>query len=288
MLLTLAIMTFYQGLWPVFDEQIDMFSYLGMKGLLSLTGEQLIYILGSALFFITGGFLLFNIEEVKTIAAPNKRFRELGVVRFVKSYVKDVFLNKSNYAFYIVLVIPGMEQMVWGNFGALMQNDQFGYSKQNQSLWALPVGLIGMWVLTPLSGFYSDSKRRIRGILRLLIGLAGAIAGAGVWYGYQAWAPRISASCPRCSTARLIAIMAAAAATGLLIFMVETLLDFVGHLHVRAWVSLLAILLGLSTNIAPVLLDQVLQRRRGPDHRMDDLRRPQRRTGRSWARSSHP
>ena len=47
---------------------------------------------------------------------------------------KDVFLKTENFPYYIVLIIPGIEALVWGNFNQLMQNDQFHYSKETQAL----------------------------------------------------------------------------------------------------------------------------------------------------------
>ena len=150
-LFTLAVTFFYQVLWPIYDDRVDLFGYLGHPGLLALKGEQLIYIFAGSMFFITGIYLLFCIEETKMPASPNMKmsvlffgdraairarkaaenepgaavikqslFQYLGkvpIVTFLIGFFKGVFLNRENIPYYIVLVIPAIETMVWGNFG---------------------------------------------------------------------------------------------------------------------------------------------------------------------------
>ena len=219
-LFTLAVTFFYQVLWPVYDRPVDLFGYLGYPGALVLKGEQLIYIFSGAMFFITGFVLLFCIEEVEVPSAPNKgileillglrgrkskavapvtavpppppkRFRErvgsIPIVTFGVSFFKDVFLKPENIPFYIVLVIPGIEGAVWGNFGPLMQDQQFGYSKASQALWAFPLQIFSMALVTPFAGWYSDVRAHIGWLLLLPAAPVGGLLGW--WLGRRAARP---------------------------------------------------------------------------------------------------
>lgn len=82
MVFTLAVTLFYQVLWPYFDVKVDQLAWMGHPDKLRLTGEQSIYILCAALFFVTGFFLIFCIEETKMPSAPNRpSWIFLGAIR---------------------------------------------------------------------------------------------------------------------------------------------------------------------------------------------------------------
>ncbi len=244
MLLNVAALFFYQVMWPVFDQPVDLFEWLGRPGLVA-TGERLIYILAGTLFTITTLVLVFNVREVHPANAPNKRFRDLGVAKFAVSYVKDVFLTKECYPFFIILVIPGLEAAVWGSFGALMQNDQFGYTKANQALWGLPGMLISMFLLTPLSGFYSDARHGVRKRWRWLLA-AGVVAGAwGATAMYYAHEPADIRQLPPVWTCICMNMLVAVASGSFLVLVIESILDRTGRAHRRAWASLVATVFSL-------------------------------------------
>jgi MFS family permease len=401
-LFKLAVLLFFQVFWASYADKMDMFNWIGFGGRLYLTGEQCIYILGGCLFFITGGYMLFNIEEVKDPKAPNRKFTELftgsktaapvrpdpamelsaakgsqlflwlatasligytfsimweiaygpgkfwkvihlillapathaimaflgkkpsapsstiallgartllsvlalavamlfapeqprahivwnlvgsiglaaagipylllsrqvkyifktnvlgalyriPIVAFFVGYVKDVFLTWSNYPFYIVLVIPGIEQTVWGNFSNLMQTRQFNYSMSNQALWGLPSVLLGMIILTPFSGWYSDSMKRIPFWLRQLALIFGGMALSSAWMLYGLFGPSDIRELPDIFMLFAIAALTSVGCLAVVVWMTETLLSFVGREHTRAWATLLATILGLIVNIA--------------------------------------
>ena len=91
------------------------------------------------------------------------------IVAFVISMVRDVILNTRNYPYYIVMIIPSIEMMIWGNSSALMQNDQFHYTKQAQADWAWPIQILSFLILTPFAGWYSDVRGKVRWWLRILL-----------------------------------------------------------------------------------------------------------------------
>jgi MFS family permease len=250
-LFSLAVTFFFQVLWPVYDHHVDLGKYwLGTPEVFNLRGEQWIYVFASFLFFVTGGFLLFSIVETPDPKSPGVRLRDLGLVRFAKSFLKDVFLRKSHYAFYIVLVIPGMEQLVWGNFSNIMQNDQFGYTKENQALWAFPMQMMTMFLLTPFAGWYSDIRVNIRWWLRIVLLLLAGTAIYGAVYFYQTYAPADVRELPDLWVITTITACVAAATGTIFVVLVETMLDITGREHTRAWVSMLAIFLSLGNTIA--------------------------------------
>jgi hypothetical protein len=306
-LLSLAIMFFFQVLWPVYDHPVDLmgdttgqmqyfadsslFQAIGLAPLfaaladpaywpsvVTLKGEQIIYIFSGATFFITGAFLLFNVTEVRVANAPNKTFRELflgrrkneqralvipnagsngllarirriPIVGFAIGYVKDVFLTWGNYPFYIVLVIPGIEQAVWGDFGNIMQDRQFQYTKATQALWGFPMQVFTMVALTPFAGWYADTRKTISPYIRhalLLIGLALLTAA---WWGYHRYAPADIRELPGLGEIFMLAGFVAFGCMAVFVWIVETMLGFTGREHTKAWVSLLALLLSLGVNI---------------------------------------
>jgi hypothetical protein len=288
MLFTLAVTMFYQILWPVYDRNIDIFAWLGRQGKLYLTGEQLIYIMAGGLFFFTGLFVIFCVEEVHLADAPNKSVRELllgkrravdgsagaeiaiqsdlaahhgsslrpreprGVLRlplvgFVLSFAKDVFLKPQNIPFYIVLIIPGIESMVWGNFGQLMQNDQFHYSKQAQADWAFPMQIMTFLVLTPFAGWYSDVRCNVRWWLRVaLLILSGVSFCVMIWV-LKRFSPSDIHIVPSFFVLSLVTALTALSMGTFYVPVVETMLDYVGREHARAWVALLTVVKSMIT-----------------------------------------
>lgn len=302
-LFSLAVLFFFQVLWPVYDHPVKWLEYWGIAGASPLRGEQLIYIFAGALFAITGAFLLFNIRETREPDAPNKRLRDLflgarnaaakagddlplrgaqlvsrtsgdaasgsaalvpvgplkrvyrwflrvPIVAFFVTYFKEVFFTWSNYPFYIVLVIPGIEQIVWSDFGNIMQDRQFGYSKANQALWGFPMQIFTMVALTPFAGWYSDLRHGLRKSARNIGLVAGLALLAIAWAAYHRHAPADIRELPSIGMVFLLAGFVAFGCMAVFVWIVETMLGVVGGEHTRAWVSLLALILSLSVNVA--------------------------------------
>ena len=278
MVYTLAITMFYQALWPHFDDQVDMFRWLGRPDVLSLTGEQLIYILAAGLFLLTGFFLVFCVQETRMPQAPNKSFRtlffgerrpsvamesnmpaaslddalveqsslmtrlkQIPIVAFVASFARDVFLKKENYPYYIVLIIPAIETMVWGSFGSLMENDQFGYSKQAQASYGFPSQILSFLVLTPFAGWYSDIRVKVRWWLRILLLAVSAASFVTMLWVLKTYSPTDIREVPSFVILFAVAALTILSVGTLYVTLVETMLDWVGREHARAWVSLLTI-----------------------------------------------
>ncbi|MEI8194586.1 MAG: hypothetical protein WCI73_01620 [Phycisphaerae bacterium] len=299
MLFTLAVTIFYQILWPRFDDQMDMFLWLGHPDVLHLTGEQSIYILAAGLFLLTGLFLVFCVEEKRMPQAPNKSFRvlflgerklvaansttddpdavpdsnsevvplnhkrvgakslgimerlkQIPIVVFIASFAKDVFLKTENYPYYIVLIIPGIEAGVWGNFNGLMQNDQFRYSKQTQADWAFPLQMLSFLVLTPFAGWYSDVRVKIRWWLRILLLLVSAGSFAAMIWVVKTYSLPDIRETPGFLIVALVTVLTAVSMGTLYVPLVETLLDRVGREHARAWVSLLTVIKSMINVVA--------------------------------------
>jgi hypothetical protein len=179
-----------------------------------------------------------------------KALYRIPIVAFFAGYLKDVFFTWSNYPFYIVLVIPGIEQTVWGNFGNIMQTKQFNYSLANQAMWGLPMTLIGMILLTPFSGWYSDTLKRIPLWLRHLSLICGILILGLAWYLFKNYAPADIRTLPKIPMMFAIAMTTAIGVLAITVWLVETLLSIVGREHTRAWATLLAVFLGLGVNIA--------------------------------------
>ena len=271
MVFTLAVTLFYQIFWPQFDNAMDMFAWLGHPGVLFLTGEQAIYILAAGLFFITGFFLIFCVEETRMPQAPNKSFRavflgehnsvvqaiaakslrftewlrQVPIVAFIVGFARDVFLKKENYPYYIVLIIPGIEAAIWGNFGALMQNDQFGYSKQAQADWAFPIQILSFFVLTPFAGWYSDVRANVRWWLRILLLGVCAVAFTAMLWMLKAYAPADIRTAPSFWILSGLTLLTALSVGAFYVPVVETMLDWTGRENARVWVSLLTVVKGI-------------------------------------------
>lgn len=241
-----AVLFFFQILWPVFDTELDMTAWLGMPGIVHLYGWQIVYILSGGMFIITAFYLFLCVEETRVPNAPNKKFRELGLSKFAVSYIKDVFLAKELIPFYIVLCIPGLEQQVWGSFGALMQETQFGYTKEMQALWGLPGQLLAMFILTPFAGWYSDAQKRFSWTLRVVLLVAGTAALAAAMRIYFEYAPDDIRMLPSVGICILLNSCVALGTACFFLVAVETLMDFTGREHMRAWVSFVSVGLGFS------------------------------------------
>ncbi len=335
-LFSLAVTFFYQVLWPKYDIPIDIFNWLGHPDVLVMTGERSIYIFGGSLFLITGFFMIFCLEEVKSPTAPNHRIRDMffgsatalapaasaavaetptagpprqGIIatimkaiqaaiirfsdetrlkgisaaliedfkitiaemksgltwcraemksgliwfrdetpvgrtpvgRFASNFVLDVFFTGDLYPFYLILVIPGIEGSVWGGFGALMGNDQFGYSKENQALWAFPIQMISMCAITPFAGWYSDVRLRVSWLVRIGLVLLAAACFYGVVHSYHVYAPSDIRELPPMWVITMISAMCAVGGIATVVAVVETVLDQVGREHARAWIALLTV-----------------------------------------------
>ena len=277
-LFTLAVTFFYQLLWPIYDDRIDLFGYLGHPGILQLKGEQLVYIFSGSMFFITGFYLLFCVEETRVPDAPNMRFstlflgnragkkeagpdraerprfsetlRNIPIVTFVAGFFKNVFLKRENYPYYIVLVIPAMESAVWGNFGALMGNMQFGYSKPNQALYALPLQIMSIMIVTPFAGWYSDVRVNIRWWLRIVMLAVSVACFTGMIRMFHLYSPADIRELPEIWVLFAITALIVGGVAFFYIPLVETLLDRTGREHARVWVSVVAVVKSMLTVIA--------------------------------------
>ena len=281
---TLAVMFFYQILWPVYDDQVDMWAPLGFPHLLVLKGEKIIYILAGSLFTITGLYLFFCTEEVKQASAPNKTLREvflgpelsphsaplaplasgwkgfierlnrIPVVTFGVGFFRSVIASPANYPFYIVAIIPGLGSAVWGNFMALMLNDQFGYSKANQSLYAFPFGLLSMFIMTPFAGWYSDIRIDLKWHYRLLLLGFSAACFACTGCIYRIYSPTDIRELPALWVMFTITLLLGVAVISCFVPLVETVLDFVGRGHARFWISFVAIFKGIALSVATYIV----------------------------------
>jgi MFS family permease len=249
---------------------------MGHPEKLRLTGEQSIYILAASLFLVTGFFLIFCIEETRMPSAPNKTFREMffgkgrapemltgheageaaglakrlkqvPIVAFVTSFARDVFLKRENYPYYIVLVIPAIEASVWGNFNPLMQNDQFGYSKQAQANWAFPMQILSFFVLTPFAGWYSDVRVNVRWWMRILLVMVSAASLMGMLWVLRHYSPADIRAVPSFWVLAAVTVLTALSMGTFYVPIVEIMLDWVGREHARAWVSLLTVVKSMIT-----------------------------------------
>jgi hypothetical protein len=288
MLFSLAVMMFYQILWPMYDRNIDMFSWFGHPGVLYMTGEQSIYILASGLFFLTGLYLVFCVKETRMPEAPNKSFRnmflgarnapnwpvenlpvssptvdprlnlnyeiptvapasQIPIIAFVLGMLKDVFLKTSNFPYYIVLIIPGIETMIWGNYNQLMQNDQFRYTKQAQADWAFPMQMMAVFVLPVFAGWYSDVRVNIRWWLRILMLSLSVASFVAMLRMLKLYSPQDIRALPSFAILSVLTALTTVSMVLLYIPTVETMLDFVGREHARAWVSLLTVVKSMVT-----------------------------------------
>lgn len=270
MMFSLATMLFWQLLYPKFDTKVDAFAWCGHPGMLYWTGEQIIYMLGAIFYLLSLAFMTFCVEETKMPQAPNKSFRtlflgerrtpadipadsisgetldfmarikQIPIVTFAIKFVKDVFLKKENLPFYIILVIPSMEGLVWGQFSTLMVNDLFGYSKQSQADLGLPYQILGFAVMTPFAGWYSDVRGNVRWWVRILLLVVSVASFCAMLWIIKNYSPADIRQSPSFLILFWVAVCAIVSMITLFVVLVETMLDLVGREHARAWVSLLA------------------------------------------------
>jgi len=76
------------------------------------------------------------------------------------------------------------------------------------------------------------------------------VALATSWWMYRQWGPGDIHILPKLPRMFAVAVTTAVGCLAVTVWMVETLLSFVGREHTRAWATLLAVLLGLGVNIA--------------------------------------
>lgn len=238
----LASLFFFQLLFPIYDDKIGMLDWLGSPAFnFFLTGEQMAYIISACLFFMACFIMIFLIEEVRIPSAPNKRVRDLGFWKFIVSYVKDVFLTREAYPFYLMMIIPGLAAQVWGNFDTIMKNDQFQYSKGELALMGLPPMVISMIVLTPFAGWYSDVKPKTGNRRLALIGLGVLACLAAIPPYYHAVAPadiRILPSLWHCFG---LSVLMSGAGMGIFVIAVELVSRRTDRIYMRVWIALIAI-----------------------------------------------
>jgi hypothetical protein len=238
----LASLFFFQLLWPIYDDTVPLFAWMGINAPgLALSGEQMAYFIAAFLFFMACFVMVFLIEEVKIPSAPNKRVRDLGLWKFIVRYVRDVFLTREAYPFYIMMIIPGLAAQVWGSFDAIMKTDQFEYSKSEMALMGLPPMVLSMAVLTPFAGWYSDIKPQLGNRVLALIGLGAAACMAAVPPYYAAVAPadiRMLPSLPHCFG---LSALVSAAGMGLFIILTELVSRRSPRIYMRAWIALIAV-----------------------------------------------
>jgi len=183
------------------------------------------------------------------VQAPSlmARLTQIPIVAFIISFARDVFLKAENYPYYIVMIIPSLESYIWGNFGALMSNDQFGYSKQVQADWAFPNQILTLVLITPFAGWYSDIRSNIRWWLRIvLLGLSAAAFFAMLWV-LKHYSPADIRQTANFLILTVVTALAAVSMMALYVPTVETMLDIVGREHARAWVSLLTVVKAMIT-----------------------------------------
>jgi len=238
----MASLFFFQLLWPIYDDAVPLLAWAGIDApALALSGEQMAYFISAFLFFMACFVMVFLIEEVKIPSAPNKRIRELGLWRFVVSYIKDVFLTKEAYPFYIMMIIPGLAAQVWGNFDAMMKTDQFEYTKGEMALMGLPPMVLSMAVLTPFAGWYSDVKPRIPNGILALIGLGVLACLAPLPAYYQAVAPADIRLLPSTAHCFGLSALVSGAGMGLFVILTELVSRRSDRIYMRAWIALIAI-----------------------------------------------
>lgn len=239
--INLSSLLFFQIFWPVYDETFTIFSWVpGIEGFI-VSGEHTVYYLSSLLFIITGFALVFCVKEVKGNQFPNMRLREVNMGSYIVHFFKDVFLAKEVYPFYIVLVIPGMTGLVWQQLSNVMLTDQFGYSKANMALMGLPPMLISMFIVTPFAGWYTDKKPKIG--TPACIGIF-AICTVVLYFAinyFLTYAPEDKMELPSLWQCMVMNILISFASMGYLVLLVEIILRHTNRVHMKAWVSLIAV-----------------------------------------------
>ncbi len=252
--INLSSLLFFQVFWPVYDETFAIFSWIpGYEGHL-VKGEHAVYYLSSLLFLITGFVLVFCVKEVKGDRFPNMRLSEVNIVRYITNFFKDVFLAKNAYPFYIVLVIPSMTGLVWQQLVNVMLTDQFGYSKANMALMGLPPMLISIFLMTPFAGWYTDRKPQLGTKTCLAIFLAASSILYIAIRIFLYFAPQDRMELPSLWQCFLMNTLIAMATTGYLVIIVEMILRRSNRVHMKAWVSLIAIVKDMSFTICLYLI----------------------------------
>ncbi len=249
----LSSLYFYQIFWPVYDEPVDLLRWLGWPGHWILRGEQIVYVISSGLFLVAIFVMVFCIRERREPNAPNKKLRELGIWKFVVNYVRDVFLERSVWPFYIIMVIPGLASAVWGQgatFDAMMKTDQFQYSKAQMALMGVPPMLISMILLTPFAGWYSDAKPRLSNTALLLVGLFSAGCFVSTRMYYPQVLPEDIRILPEMHHCLAMSTLVAVGGMGIFVILVELAARRFGRTHIRALVSFIAVIKDMLVQIA--------------------------------------
>jgi hypothetical protein len=238
----LASLFFFQLLWPIYDYEVPLFAWMGIDAPgLAMSGEQIAYVIAAFLFFMACFVMVFLIEEVKVPSAPNKRVRDLGLWKFIVSYVRDVFLTREAYPFYIMMIIPTLAVQVWGNFDAIMKTDQFEYSKGEMALMGLPPMVLSMVVLTPFAGWYSDIKPVLSNRMLVLIGLGAVACMAAVPPYYAAVAPADIRILPSMAHCFGLSALVSATGIGLFVILTELVSRRSPRIYMRGWIALIAV-----------------------------------------------
>lgn len=159
----LVIMFFFTVLLGKFDKKYD----IGTSGL-AITGEMMIYWLGTLAMVGSVAFLLFGIREVM----PPEGIDRTPVT--VRGCIRDIFGNRHAWMVYMLYACPSIAGAGTATLIPLLQTEQIGFTKQ-QVGWAAGIGTpFSLLLFIPLAGYLADRMSRVR-MFQLGIAIPAAI-----------------------------------------------------------------------------------------------------------------
>lgn len=180
---------YFQVLFPLSDSVLTLPAGVPLLGGTTFAVETLIYGQASVLLAGIALYLAGVRREVPPVdvapggAAAGISRDPLGLRRFLV----EVFGQRRWWPVYLLYCCNSnlVAAIAWGGMGQLLLTEQLGLSRLQAAATSLPGMVLTFVVITPVIGWYSDRKFRVRAAVALppallaLLGLAWLGAGAG-------------------------------------------------------------------------------------------------------------
>lgn len=131
---------------------------------LHLSGEQLIYLIGSLMFLFVLGFNCLGIKEIRPPDLPEpalvKGEKANLLVEFGRSFFKDI-LSRKLLPLYMLLVVGTLTGVGLGSLAPLLYTEQWGYSLQQMGT-NVAIGAVISIVIALAIGYVADAVSKMR------------------------------------------------------------------------------------------------------------------------------
>lgn len=246
---------YFQILFPRFDDRGQIPDTIPLLGGLHFTGEQLIYAVGSILFFSVVTFLIFCVREVKVPTAQNIPLTKLrfSPVKSSWRFLVETFGDRRWWWIYLLYCSANCFLASWVSspLYMLLSTDQFGYAKPDIAIMGLPAQLIGALLISPIMGWFSDKQPRLS--YPLLIVTAVAAFASVIWI-VVGWLHLPTNVLPNVGWVVLLGGLATIGIGAVYLTLAQRVLGWMGRAGARVWIFVVSLALQIAQGFACWLL----------------------------------